>query len=176
MIPGEISEESAEVVVVSNKPGMGFPSAKTTRPEALMDMKDRTDQELSDPARDRDGAQAGRPASPESPRGGKHEEVQSESLMERILAPENLATAWRRVKANAGAPGIDEMSVAMFPAFCRQHWPRIRSRLIEGTYRPAPVRRVFIPKPDGSQRPLGIPHGAGSIDSASRGPDADAAL
>ena len=78
-------------------------------------------------------------------------------MMEQVLAPENLRRAWHRVKANAGAPGIDGMTVAMFPAFCREHWPRIRSALITGTYRPAPVRRVFIPKPDGSQRPLGVP-------------------
>jgi len=73
------------------------------------------------------------------------------------LAAENLQTAWRRVRANAGAPGIDGMRVEAFPAFCRKHWPRIRSALMEGTYRPAPVRRVFIPKPDGRQRPLGVP-------------------
>ncbi|HPT29242.1 MAG TPA: group II intron reverse transcriptase/maturase [Bryobacteraceae bacterium] len=78
-------------------------------------------------------------------------------MMEQVLAAENLRTAWRRVKANAGAPGIDGMTVDDFPAFCRAHWPRIRSALMEGTYRPAPVRRVFIPKPDGRQRPLGVP-------------------
>ena len=78
-------------------------------------------------------------------------------MMEQVLAPENLQRAWRRVKANAGAPGIDGMSVDAFPAFCREHWSRIRSALMEGTYAPAPVRRVFIPKPDGSQRPLGVP-------------------
>jgi RNA-directed DNA polymerase len=78
-------------------------------------------------------------------------------MMEQVLAAENLWRAWRRVKANAGAPGIDRMTVEDFPAFCRKHWPRIRSALMEGTYRPAPVRRVFIPKPDGSQRPLGVP-------------------
>jgi RNA-directed DNA polymerase len=78
-------------------------------------------------------------------------------MMEQVLAPENLHAAWRRVKANAGAPGIDGMSVEAFPAFARKHWPRIRSALMSGTYRPAPVRRVFIPKPDGSQRPLGVP-------------------
>ena len=73
------------------------------------------------------------------------------------MTGENLRRAWQRVKANAGAPGIDGMTVEAFPAFCREHWPRIRSALMEGTYRPAPVRRVFIPKPDGTQRPLGVP-------------------
>ena len=78
-------------------------------------------------------------------------------MMESILERENLLRAWQRVKSNAGAPGIDGMTVEGFPAFCREHWSRIRSALMEGTYRPAPVRRVFIPKPDGSQRPLGVP-------------------
>jgi len=78
-------------------------------------------------------------------------------MMEQVLAPENLRAAWRRVKANAGAPGLDGMTVEAFPAFCRQHWPRIRPALMAGTYRPAPVRRVFIPKPDGTLRPLGVP-------------------
>ena len=78
-------------------------------------------------------------------------------MMERILASENLAAAWKRVKANKGAPGIDGMTVKAFPAFCRKHWPRIRQAIMEGTYSPASVRRVFIPKPDGSQRPLGVP-------------------
>jgi RNA-directed DNA polymerase len=78
-------------------------------------------------------------------------------MMEQVLAEENLRQAWRRVKTNAGAPGIDGMTVEDFPAFSREQWPRIRSTLMEGTYRPAPVRRVFIPKPDGSQRPLGVP-------------------
>ena len=68
---------------------------------------------------------------------------------------QNLARAWKRVKANKGAPGIDGMTVADFPAFAREHWPRIASAIREGTYRPAPVRRVWIPKPDGSKRPLG---------------------
>jgi RNA-directed DNA polymerase len=78
-------------------------------------------------------------------------------MMEQVLAAENLQAAWRRVKANAGVPGIDGMTVEAFPAFCREHWPRIRSALMTGTYHPAPVRRVFIPKPDGRERPLGVP-------------------
>jgi RNA-directed DNA polymerase len=78
-------------------------------------------------------------------------------MIEDILEPENLAAAWKRVKANKGAPGIDGMTVEDFPAFARVHWPRIASAIRDGTYRPAPVKRVWIPKPDGSKRPLGIP-------------------
>jgi RNA-directed DNA polymerase len=78
-------------------------------------------------------------------------------MMEQILERENMLKAWQRVKSNAGAPGMDGMTVGEFPEFIREHWPRIRSALMEGTYCPAPVRRVFIPKPDGTQRPLGVP-------------------
>jgi RNA-directed DNA polymerase len=81
----------------------------------------------------------------------------SEDLLERILSPGNLQQAWLRVKANGGAAGVDGMTIAQFPAFARQHWEKIRSRLMAGTYHPAPVRRVFIPKPNGDLRPLGIP-------------------
>ena len=81
----------------------------------------------------------------------------SDDLLERILCPENLQAAWLRVKANGGAAGVDGMTLAQFPAFARQHWGEIRSRLLAGTYHPAPVRRVFIPKPNGDLRPLGIP-------------------
>ena len=79
------------------------------------------------------------------------------TMMEQVLDRENLQRAWQRVKSNAGAPGVDGMSVEDFPAFTRAHWPRIRSALEEGAYCPAPVRRVYIPKPDGSERPLGVP-------------------
>lgn len=77
--------------------------------------------------------------------------------MERLLAPSNLHLAWKRVRANKGAPGVDGMTVEDFPAFARKHWERIASQIREGSYRPAPVRRVFIEKPDGSLRPLGVP-------------------
>jgi RNA-directed DNA polymerase len=65
-------------------------------------------------------------------------------MIEEILEPENLAQAWQRVKANQGAPGIDGMTVEDFPAFAREHWPRIATAIREGNYRPAPVRRVWI--------------------------------
>ena len=63
----------------------------------------------------------------------------------------------KRVKANKGAAGVDGMSIDAFPEFARQHWERIRSALERGTYRPAAVLRVMIPKATGGQRPLGIP-------------------
>jgi RNA-directed DNA polymerase len=78
--------------------------------------------------------------------------------MERILDRANLQRAWKRVKANKGAPGIDGMSVEEFPAFARKHWPSIRQALLDGTYQPSAVRRVEIPKRAGrGKRPLGIP-------------------
>jgi RNA-directed DNA polymerase len=68
-----------------------------------------------------------------------------------------MLAAWKRVKANKGAAGMDRMSIEEFPMFARQHWERIRSALIEGIYRPAAVLRVMIPKATRGQRPLGIP-------------------
>jgi RNA-directed DNA polymerase len=87
---------------------------------------------------------------------GKHGCAQPD-LLEQILSRENMLAAWARVKANKGAPGIDKMSVEAFPEFARQHWERIRSALYDGSYRPAAVRRVMIPKATRGERPLGIP-------------------
>jgi len=81
-----------------------------------------------------------------------------DDLMERMLAPANLRSAWKRVKANRGAPGVDGMAVDDFPAFARENWPDIRQALFDGRYHPQPVRRVEIPKPKGrGVRLLGIP-------------------
>jgi len=80
-----------------------------------------------------------------------------ENLLERILSRENMLKAWKRVKANKGAPGIDNMPVEDFMDFAREHWDAIRSSLLAGTYQPLPVKRVEIPKPTGGTRPLGIP-------------------
>ena len=78
--------------------------------------------------------------------------------MQAVVGPENMRRAWARVKANQGAPGIDGMPVEDFPEFARAHWPAIRQALIDGSYRPQPVRRVTIPKPGGGERALGIPN------------------
>lgn len=120
-------------------------------------MKDRTNEEGIDPVTDKPADDARRRGALESRGGGKHGAPQERTMIEAILEPENLAQAWQRVKANRGAPGMDGMTVAAFPAFAREHWLRIAEAIKEGNYRPAPVRRVWIPKPDGTQRPLGIP-------------------
>lgn len=79
------------------------------------------------------------------------------TLMARVLDRANLQQAWKRVKANRGAPGIDGMRIEDFPAFARSHWSGIRQQLADGSYRPQPVRRVSIPKPHGGERLLGVP-------------------
>jgi RNA-directed DNA polymerase len=79
------------------------------------------------------------------------------SVMQEVLEPENLRSALRQVQANNGSPGIDGMCVDELPRFLREHWPRIRQQLVNGTYKPQPVRRVEIPKGDGGTRKLGVP-------------------
>jgi len=81
----------------------------------------------------------------------------NERLLERILSKENMAVAWKRVKANRGAPGIDGIAIEQFPDHTRPFWTGIRESLLTGKYQPSPVRRVEIPKPTGGTRPLGIP-------------------
>jgi RNA-directed DNA polymerase len=80
-----------------------------------------------------------------------------ESLMEEVCERENCEQALKRVKANKGSPGVDGMTVHELPGFLQQHWPVIREQLLSGTYKPQPVRRKEIPKPDGGVRKLGIP-------------------
>ena len=80
-----------------------------------------------------------------------------QSLLEKIVTRDNLLRAWKRVKANKGAAGADEVTVTDFPAWAREHWPNIKAQLLAGDYQPAAVRRVWIPKPNGDKRPLGIP-------------------
>jgi RNA-directed DNA polymerase len=81
----------------------------------------------------------------------------SDRLMEVICEPENIREAVKRVGANKGSPGIDGMTVHELPVHLEAHWERIRGQLLSGTYKPQPVKRVEIPKPDGGKRKLGIP-------------------
>jgi RNA-directed DNA polymerase len=87
---------------------------------------------------------------PESP-------ARTNPTMEEIVERENLKEALRRVKANKGGPGVDGITFGQIDDHLKQHWPAIREQLLNGTYRPQPVKRVEIPKPDGGVRKLGIP-------------------
>lgn len=85
------------------------------------------------------------------------ESIPPESLLARVLERGNLQRALKQVRQNKGAPGVDGMTVDALPEYLKHHWPDLRAKLVAGTYRPQPVRRVDIPKPDGKMRPLGIP-------------------
>jgi RNA-directed DNA polymerase len=82
----------------------------------------------------------------------------SENLMEQIVDQRNMERAWKNVKANRGAPGPDGVTLDEFFETFRDQWPTVRQQLLEGTYEPDPARRKSIPKPDGSERHLGIPN------------------
>ncbi len=81
----------------------------------------------------------------------------TQAIMEVICSPENMTAAMWRVRTNKGAAGVDGMTVRDLANHLKVHWPRIQDQLLSGTYRPMPVRRVEIPKPDGGVRKLGIP-------------------
>jgi RNA-directed DNA polymerase len=94
--------------------------------------------------------------------GGTHralkpDEATNRELLQAVLARDNLVRAWKRVKSNKGAPGIDGVTVQDWPAHARAHWPAQRGQIEEGRYGPQAVRRVEIPKAGGGQRLLGIP-------------------
>jgi RNA-directed DNA polymerase len=78
-------------------------------------------------------------------------------LWEQTWEKQNLTQALHRVESNRGAPGVDGMTVEELRSYLKTEWPGIRAALDEGRYRPCPVRRVMIPKPDGGERQLGIP-------------------
>ena len=79
------------------------------------------------------------------------------NLFQQVLSPDNMQRAWKQVKANQGAAGVDGITIGQFPDHIRPHWETIKGKLREGTYKPSPVRRVLIPKEKGQFRTLGIP-------------------
>jgi len=78
-------------------------------------------------------------------------------LMDKILESENMRAAYHRVVRNKGKPGVDGMTVDQLKPYLKRHWAKIEDDLLKGTYKPFPVRRVYIDKPDGGKRKLGIP-------------------
>jgi len=89
--------------------------------------------------------------------GSGDERLGASDLMEKACERQNLRAALKRVRQNAGSPGIDGMTVEELPDYLRMHWPRLREDLLAGRHQPQPVRRVAIPKPGGGERELGIP-------------------
>ncbi len=83
--------------------------------------------------------------------------VLNEGLMEEMLNSENLKQAWKAVKANKGAAGMDGIGIEEFIPHIRPHWEKVRAKILDGKYKPAAVKRVYIPKGKGQERPLGIP-------------------
>ena len=84
-------------------------------------------------------------------------QYEEEGLWERIFSRENLMKALMQVERNKGAAGVDGMTVGELDAHLVENWTKIRAKLDAGEYKPSPVRRVAIPKPDGGERLLGIP-------------------
>ena len=78
-------------------------------------------------------------------------------LVEKILSEENLNEAMKRVETNKGASGVDKMQVSELESYFKEHKEEIKTSIMEMKYKPQPVRRVYIPKPNGKKRPLGIP-------------------
>ena len=103
------------------------------------------------------GEAAGDLASEETvcPRHGN--EDTGSALLRAALTRGNLQAAFKRVRTNKGAAGVDGLDIDQTAHHLVDAWPGIREELLAGTYRPSPVRRVMILKPDGSQRELGIP-------------------
>jgi RNA-directed DNA polymerase len=97
------------------------------------------------------------PVSDEVNRPQDESDNAGQRLLEQAFARENLKRAWKRVKANKGAAGVDGLDIEQTAEQLLTRWPTIREQLLSGAYRPSPVKRVVIPKPDGGERELGIP-------------------
>ena len=95
--------------------------------------------------------------SDEAPRPRHEAEDTGPGLLGAVLARANMQQAMKRVRSNRGAAGIDGLGIDETVERLVWEWPSLREQLLRGTYRPQPVRRVMIPKPDGGERELGIP-------------------
>ena len=101
---------------------------------------------------------AGAQSDPSASENGQDDKrVKAERLLEAIVSRENLNLAYKRVKANGGSHGVDEMTVDELLPYLKQHGTALRQSILEGVYNPQAVRRVEIAKPDGGTRQLGIP-------------------
>jgi len=103
--------------------------------------------------------EAGQEATSDEAALARHDQTSwgADDLLGQALARENVGRAWKRVKANRGSAGVDGRTVQDTAEYLKSAWPDIRQRLLDGSYKPEPVRRVGLPKPGGGTRELGIP-------------------
>lgn len=156
-------EESAEAVVADDVdlfPSLVDEGPNGTESESIMSLDDEKSQKPSKGPRVRRTGEAcaetlgGKPS---STAGHEDERSGTAALMERVAVHANLMAAAKRVKQNKGSPGVDGMTVDVVDDWLSAHGEALRQQLLSGSYRPAPVRRVSIPKKDGGMRELGIP-------------------
>jgi RNA-directed DNA polymerase len=102
------------------------------------------------------GPVVGRSDCPELPEPSS-QPVRVDGLWEQVFSRANLTRALRRVERNRGAPGVDGVTTEQFRGWLNVYWDEVKVALDAGTFRPSPVRRVEIPKPDGGVRLLGVP-------------------
>ena len=149
------SEKSAEAVVAA---GMG---RRAERGEVFkaMSMQEAPRQMFAQAKRvgGVHGEAAHEPTSDEADCPRRATKDTGSALLEAALTRENLQRAWKRVKANKGKPGVDGLDIDQTARRLVTQWPVIGEQLLQGRYRPSPVLRVTIPKPDGGERELGIP-------------------
>ncbi len=149
------SEESAEAVVAAGK---GRRAERGEVFEAMSMLNARRQKSAQAEQAEVAHGEAERDAvSDEANNPRQDTESTGSALLEAALTRENLQQAWKRVKANKGTAGADGLDIEQTAQELCTKWPQIRERLLRGTYRPSPVRRVRIPKPEGGERELGIP-------------------
>jgi RNA-directed DNA polymerase len=150
------SKESAEAVVV----GVIWRRAEREGQSRVMSLGTARHQKPGQPGRagGRHGEAVPEAASDEAALARRAQtDCGAGDLLGQALVRENVGRAWKRVKANKGSAGVDGRTVHDTAEYLKQAWPDIRQRLLDGTYKPEPVRRVGLPKPGGGTRELGIP-------------------
>ena len=147
-------EKSAEVIVATRR--------RTEREgeSTAMSLGTARHQKPGQPGRTAEGEGEARPEAFRDEAGPARHEPEGSGradLLGQVLARENLALAWKRVKSNRGSAGVDGLTIQATAEYLKTHWSQIKETLQNGSYRPQPVRRVQIPKSGGGMRELGIP-------------------
>jgi RNA-directed DNA polymerase len=120
-------------------------------------MKDRVNDDIDHAPTGGVGTEASGYEVPQAPEAKTDPREPTTQLMEQICAYDNLNQAYKRVKANKGAAGIDGMTTEQLGLYLKTHGKGLVDKLLDGSYQAQPVREVEIPKPNGGVRQLGIP-------------------